>query len=95
MWTRLKYIITELLPIVISGLLAIYCAVSAAFLPILWLNYHGDQEYISTLEKMEKYQRTQADYWFNGANDRGLVDICKFEDGEIRVIFKDECEDQK
>jgi len=38
-----------------------------------------------------QFQKDRYDYYFNGANKRGLLDICKNADGELTVLFKEDC----
>lgn len=38
-----------------------------------------------------KYQKDQYVYYFDGANERGLLDICPDNTGGVSVRFKEDC----
>lgn len=38
-----------------------------------------------------KYEKDTYQYYFDGANKRGLLDICHNGDGELKVLFKEDC----
>lgn len=38
-----------------------------------------------------KFHKARADYLFDAANKRGLLDICKGADGKVAVLFKEDC----
>lgn len=66
----------------------IAAALSAAPLAIHAWQASG---YIRTLERLEEYHRAQHNYFFDGANKRGLLDICSDAAGDVGIRFADEC----
>lgn len=38
-----------------------------------------------------EFHKNKYDYYFDGANTRGLLDICPNEDGKPDVRFKEDC----
>lgn len=59
--------------------------------PVLAFHYWSSEQYISMLERIQKYDAERADYFFNGANKRGLLDICKDASGKVDVLWKEDC----
>lgn len=70
-----------------------------AILFVLWtvapfafaINWWSDSSYIEMLERVQRHDHQQAEYWFKGANERGLVDICRDANGEVKVLWKEDC----
>lgn len=38
-----------------------------------------------------KSEKDTYQYYFDGANKRGLLDICHNGDGDLKVLFKEDC----
>lgn len=51
--------------------------------------------YIGTLERMMVHYRGEFNYYFDGANKRGYIELCKLADGKIDVVYTDECAPDK
>jgi len=75
-----------------EGLVIAYIILaSIVFLPAVMMLYNALSENDRLYEMSKRLLKTN-DYLFNGANSRGLLDICKDANGEMNVIFKEDCQ---
>lgn len=50
-----------------------------------------DSRTINIAMDLADYNKTRGDYYFNGANTRGYLELCYNENHELEVLYKDEC----
>ncbi len=55
------------------------------------ISYASTSSYIGLLERQSEFYKTKFEYYFDGANQRRFIELCRGADGEIDVLFKDEC----
>jgi len=76
---------------IIEGLAIAYIiGASIVFLPTATMLYTALEENDSLYAMSKRLLKTN-DYLFNAANSRGLLEICENADGEMGVIFKEDC----
>jgi len=70
----------------------VVCAYVWLLLPVpLLIHYQQSERAITYLSRIQAYERERGDYLFEGANKRGLLDLCEDAAGNLKVLWKDEC----
>ena len=55
------------------------------------ITHWSSSGYINTLERMTQHYKGKFEYYFDGANKRDYIELCRDAAGEIDVLFRDEC----
>lgn len=53
--------------------------------------YWSASGYIGMLERTETFYKGKFDYYFDGANKRGYIELCRDSAGDLDVRYVDEC----
>lgn len=70
--------------------------IAFAIVLLIWLGPTGlvmweSNKHIDFWHSNYVYHKARNDYLFDGANARGLLDICIGPEGKIGVFFKEDC----
>lgn len=68
-----------------------YAAASSVVVPATIFIAYDARENAAALERLVDYHQPKHEYFFQGANTRGLLDICERE-GSVGIYFKEDCE---
>lgn len=74
-----------------SIIFVIYVFAAAMLFPITLLAFHLEKNESDFFEKRYKLEYEKGTYFFEGALNRQLLDICISKDGNPAVLFKEDC----
>lgn len=82
----------ELLKVLCGMVLGAYLIIAGASYPLLMYHANSMKGYFNQMADLAEYHEKKGDYFFDGANSRGLLDICRSADGQkVEVLFKEDC----